>query len=160
METLSTNKIADLSGISHATARRRLVAGGAVADPNGGYTLREVLRAWEKLASGKVGELNASEAKARLANLRIEKETIELRRIKSELVELEPWLQYMQALSKCLWAALQSLRLSKDDLELLGNELNRVAREFAEQHAGPQLLTLEEAEMQAEVERAEQEAHE
>jgi len=160
METLSTNKIADLSGVSHATARRRLVAGGAVADPNGGYTLREVLQAWEKLASGKVGELNASEAKARLANLRIEKETIELRKLKGELVQMEPWMQYMRALSKCLWSRIQSLRLPLEDVKSLGEELNRVTREFVQQNFGPQLLTLEEAEEQAEMEREEQEEHE
>jgi hypothetical protein len=131
--SLSTNKIADLSGISHATARRRLTAGGAVADSDGRYSLREILRAWEHLASGRVGELNATEAKTKLANLKIEEQTIELRRIKGELVELEPWRQYMSALSKCLWVTIQSLGLDQDGLEHCRNEINRVTTEFANQ---------------------------
>ena len=151
-DALTINKIADSAGIAHLTARKRLIAGGAVANSDGTYSLPEVLRAWEKLASGRVGELNSTEAKTRLANLKIEEQTIVLRKLRGELIEMEPWLQYMKTLSKCLWASIQSLNLSNDDVEALGNELNRVTAEFVRQNVGPQLLTLQEA---AEMEAAE-----
>lgn len=146
--TLSINKIADLSGTSHGTARRRLTQGQAQAEPDGKYSIRSVLQAWERIASGRGVELDAAAAKVQLFNLRIEKETIALRATKRELVRREPFEQHLAAVSKCLAGAIAGLGLDQDNHERCINEVNRVTREFCEQYNYGPMLSLDEAEEQ------------
>ena len=112
--TYSVSKIADLAGVAHLTARKRLTAGGAAAEPGGRYSIKAVLRAWEQCAAGRIGATDAAAAKLTLANLKIEAETIAIRRTKGELVEVEPYWQFLQALTKTFWAALQSAAAYED----------------------------------------------
>jgi hypothetical protein len=146
-QTFSVSKIADLCGCSHITARKRLTAAGAVAEPSGRYTLKAVLSSWERCAAGRVGVIDAAAAKLVLANLKIEAETIAIRRTKAELVEAAPWTQYMAALTKVLWGALQSLGMSTSQVDHCRSALNMATAEFIRGYPMHKLLTLEEQEL-------------
>jgi hypothetical protein len=154
-QTFSVSKIADLCGCSHITARKRLVAAGAVAEPNGRYTLKAVLSSWERCAAGRVGVIDAAAAKLVLANLKIEAETIAIRRTKAELVEVEPYCQYMAALTKVLWGALQSLGMSTSQVDHCRSALNMATAEFVRGYPMHRLLTLDEQEIYREAGRKE-----
>jgi hypothetical protein len=146
-ETYSVSKIADLCGCSHITARKRLTAAGAVAEPGGRYTLKAVLSSWERCAAGRVGVIDAAQAKLTLQNLKIEAETIAIRRVKGELVEVEPYEQYLRALIKTFWAALQSLGLSREELDRCRTAINVSKDEFIRQYPMHTILTLAEQEL-------------
>lgn len=144
--TLSINRIADYANISHNTARRRLISGNARPDDAGRYTFRSILAAWESIAGGRSGELDATEAKTKLANLKIEEQTLLLRQAKLELIERGPYEQFINTLVKCAWSTIQSQGFTLDQLNHIRNEFNRVIREFIEQNTGVEILTLAEQE--------------
>ena len=126
------------------------MAAGAVAEPNGRYSLKAVLVAWERCAAGRVGVIDAAAAKLVLANLKIERETLSIRQVKAELVEVAPYEQYMGALAKVLWGALQSVGLSTEQLDHCRRALNMATAEFVRGYPLHRLLTLDEQEQYAE----------
>ena len=127
--TLTVNRLADLAGITHGTARRRLAAAGAKPESDGRYSLRSVLQAWEKFAAGRSGELDEREAKIRLANLKIEKETLQLARANGDLVERKGYEQFTEAMMKIMWASIQSLNLGEAPEKQLSAAYNQAMHE-------------------------------
>jgi len=119
--------------IDHRTLRQKLADEGIRAGEDQKYSTRDICVAI-------FGDLHQSKIDA--LKIKCERELTELRGLKVELVERKPWEQYMRALVKVLYSAIE--RLPMEHFSFCAGELERVLREFAYQYPMLKLATIAE----------------